>query len=1209
MQQVHAFSAAKVADRYTLLSVLGSGGMAKVYAATDDSRGGTIALKRLTSADSVAAAHFEAEFRTLAGLEHPSIIEVYDYGVDDEGPYYTMELLDGGDVASAAPLPWRVVCQCLRDVGSALTLVHRRELVHRDISPRNVWRTADGSFKVIDFGAMTRFGIPNAVVGTPGFMAPESVMGAELDHRTDLYSLGAVAYFLLTGRRASGARTLEDVASPAPKPPPASALCPAAGEDAIPPDLDELVLSMLSRNPLARPSSAAEVIERACAIAGLAPETQSGSAAPQQVSTHFVGRDAEARLLGDAVARLSQNTGAAILVEAAAGLGKSRLLAEAKLAAGLDGVTVLFAEARLFPRFNGVAIHLAKSLLEAQPELGRRLAAPHAAALSQLSPVIRDLLDYSGPAPTHAAPGEVRMRIQDALAGWFRAVSEQEKLAVFVDDADELDDASGAFVSALARSSTESAVLVVASSTESAGKTDSDTMKVVRATSVGVHLEAMHLDVTRALLRSAFGDVPNLPRLAERLHERSEGNPQRCLDLVLHLVRQDVIEYQGGTWILPIELPDDRLPKTFDAVLARRFDQLSSVARSVAQILGLQRGPLSVETLTALFDGDQAGRVSLAVDELLRDGVASGNRNAVRLADRYAAHVGAMAPERIAVVHGKLAEGILSRGQLSAIDRLEAGFHLVQAGDLDRGGKLLARAGIDLTSEADNIPAALPTLQAALEVYRKLGRPPSELAPLLAPIASGAYYADHRLAGRYGDEALSVMQSLVGLDIANRLRRFLGRRLSVIVGIAVAALRLRRQSKKGRVPDIREAFILLFATVATLTGVKVIYVDHVTALKHAMVIEPLTVLGKNHVATFMYEFTRSLVMTIENASGQARERWKRLLAWLRSDRPIEGFPGNRRGLYEGGALYALGVLESWADGPRALQIAEELDATGMKLYEMSADQLRALHYANQGIAERFQHFRQRVETHAIRRGTAWQVEIWWHAALISTHFRSHDAMGMKHARDVLERLTREIPSLHSVAQRARGAYEVMRGRHDKAIEILEEARRADSTLVGTHRLTGLLARAYSLAGDPAKARELCLSALKQMDGGDSELVSMNQVVSIELALSEARLGNHAEAERQLDALLQQHIPLQGPLTLGNLYEARGTVAMLRNELDDARDCFRQMASWYEKTGMTSLAARSEMLLANLDRTTLADVRNNAPEIVGDDSETVIFRDP
>jgi hypothetical protein len=497
-------------------------------------------------------------------------------------------------------------------------------------------------------------------------------------------------------------------------------------------------------------------------------------------------------------------------------------------------------------------------------------------------------------------------------------------------------------------------------------------------------------------------------------------------------------------------------------------------------------------------------------------------------------------------------------------------------------------------------------LEAALELYKARNASDEELAPFLAPLASAAYYDDHRLAGRYGDEAVELLRRVLKLDLAARLRRFVGARLSVFIAIALAAIRLKRLSRTGRTPTLREAFALLFSAVNTLTGVYVIYIDRARAWRQAEVLEPLAALGRNHIGTFMYEFSRNLVMTIENSSDKARVAWRRMLDRLRDPAPIEALPRARRVLYLGGALYACGVLESWADGNGALEIAEELDAMGMKLYEMSADQLRALHYANRGIVEKFKYYCERVEKHAIARGTAWQVEIWWHGALISTHIRGHDAMGMKHTRDVLERLAREIPSLGLYAQRARGAYAIMRGDTAEGIRVLEASNQnGTEQIVGANRTEALLARAYNESGNPARAKELCEQACRRMGPGDEDLVAMNQLVNTELCLAEARLGNFALAEERLDASIEKRLPFENPLTLGTLYEARASVALLREQKDAARRYFELMASWYGQTGLPSLAARSESLLSGLDRrTAVAGERPPLPDLE-DVSETMI----
>jgi serine/threonine protein kinase len=197
-------SAVRFGERYEIQGLLGRGGMACVYRVLDLSAGKQLALKQLTldttaSAASNAAASFEREFQTLTQLRHPHVISVYDYGLSADGsPYYTMELLDGGDVGERVPLPWPQVCRLFFDVCSSLALLHSRRLLHRDISPRNIRCTQAGTAKLIDFGAMAPMSAGGGdVIGTPAFIAPESVHRMALDARTDLYSLGATLYFTL----------------------------------------------------------------------------------------------------------------------------------------------------------------------------------------------------------------------------------------------------------------------------------------------------------------------------------------------------------------------------------------------------------------------------------------------------------------------------------------------------------------------------------------------------------------------------------------------------------------------------------------------------------------------------------------------------------------------------------------------------------------------------------------------------------------------------------------------------------------------------------------------------------------------------------------------------------------------------------------------------------------------------------------------------
>ena len=214
-----------IGKRYRIEQQLGRGGAGVVYRVRDTASAQVLALKQLQTSDRSAPAprallHFEREYHVLAQLAHPRVIAVYDYGVDPFGPFYTMELLEGGDLRTLAPMPWIRACQLLFEVCSSLALLHSRRLIHRDVSPANVRCTHAGHAKLIDFGAMVPMGPCAHAVGTPGFAAPEVLLHAELDARTDLFSFGATLYFALTGRAPFPMRELSEAGSAFPGEPP-----------------------------------------------------------------------------------------------------------------------------------------------------------------------------------------------------------------------------------------------------------------------------------------------------------------------------------------------------------------------------------------------------------------------------------------------------------------------------------------------------------------------------------------------------------------------------------------------------------------------------------------------------------------------------------------------------------------------------------------------------------------------------------------------------------------------------------------------------------------------------------------------------------------------------------------------------------------------------------------------------------------------------
>ncbi|MGE0815340.1 MAG: serine/threonine-protein kinase [Vicinamibacterales bacterium] len=279
---------ARALGSYHLVERLGQGGMGEVWRARHRllARDAAIKLIRPEFAASFgstqsAAARFEREAQATASLTSPHTIRLYDFGLTDDGTfYYVMELLDGRDleslVAEFGPLPPARTLHLLRQMCASLGEAHAAGLIHRDVKPANVYVCRLGLeydfVKVLDFGlvrhedrarAGTLMTHAGAVVGTPAYMAPEAITGHEVDRRADVYALGCVTYYLLTGQPVFGdhgaARQLAGHLQERPVPPSLRAAGP------VPRALDDLVMACLQKDPRDRPQSAevlADMAER-----------------------------------------------------------------------------------------------------------------------------------------------------------------------------------------------------------------------------------------------------------------------------------------------------------------------------------------------------------------------------------------------------------------------------------------------------------------------------------------------------------------------------------------------------------------------------------------------------------------------------------------------------------------------------------------------------------------------------------------------------------------------------------------------------------------------------------------------------------------------------------------------------------------------------------------------------------------------------------
>lgn len=1197
----------RIAGRYRVEAQLARGGAGAVYAVADEASGRRVALKQLLpGARERMRVLFEREYHTLRSLRHPRIIEVYDYGVDGAEPYYTMELLDGNDMRELSPMHYRDACRHLRDVASSLALLHVRRLLHRDLSPRNVRLTGDGRCKLIDFGALTPFGVASEIMGTPPCVPPEAAHGLALDQRADLYALGALAYHMLTGHHAYPVRRIEELflawKSSPPKP---SRIQPRVDRQGrplspLPKALDALVMSLLRPDPLARPASAAGVIDALNAIAELEAEQELPEIESYLVKGALVGREAEVARIERALDRALERRGSALYLEGRAGLGSTRLLEELAVRAQLAGGLVLLLDAEAQRGPYSLARELVHKLVTVNAELALGPALAHAPVLIEAFPELAPHFPGQRPAQRPMNPGMWRAQLQSTLVAWLFALSRRQTLVIVVDGLQHADDASAALLAGLALEAPHYGVLVACGARPGEVSALPPSVRLFREAARDMVLEGLDPDATRALVRSWFGDVPDTDRLAEWLHGLTAGNPGRCVDIARHLVAIGVIQHRAGMWVLPRMLDERELPSGVDEVVAARLARLGPAATALARAASIHPGPVSVEFCRALVEGASLADVFAALDELvaadvLRVAGESYHFAQGMLRERLLASVGDEERRRL---HARIGEWLLARGGEDAQLRLDAGWHVLQGGDERRGAELLAEGGLGLVLATDELSVATPALERALEIFRAEGRRPIELLKLLAPITLAGYYSDRRLADRYGEETIALYEKVTGLALARRLRGRLGATLSLGVGLLTGAVRFVFGRGYGGIRGLVQTFVDLGTCVTTLAGVYTICLDAPRVVRLAEALEPLTRFGRRHALTFLHRFCLGLSDLVRGRTARAIDCFRELMVEIERPGWVRQLPDEARPVFYGGTLYALGALEGFLDGPDALLTAEKLENVGVKLYDMAADQVRTNYYACRGDLEQAARYRRRVETHAIRNGSAWQVEVWAPGSLILAYVITHDAMGAKHTWGELERLSQDIPSLELYRVLAHAAYLLQVGDHEEAIAMHEALFRthAPRTFIGWAPTMGSTAYCLNELGRFEEARRVCQEALKHLDERDLSVPAMNVRVQLQLARAEAGLGDAGTAFARLESLLARHEDGQGPVTLGSIHRAMAEIALGAGDPNRFEHHLGEMERWFRPTRNPALVAQCQEVRARGMR---AGVESERPPPLGD----------
>jgi hypothetical protein len=1206
------------ADRYELNEQLGRGGMACVYRAIDLSSGRAIALKQLIRPEHDGQrAHleqlFEHEFHTLAQLSHPRVIAAYDFGITADGVhYYTMELLDGGDLRERAPVPWREACRLVFDVCSSLALLHSRRLLHRDISPRNIRCTRDGTAKLIDFGAMAPMsGGGSSLVGTPAFTAPETVHRSALDARTDLYSLGASLYYALTGQLPYPARTFAELFTlwnerPAP---------PSTRVADIPIALDVLVLSLLSLEPSLRPPSAFAVMQQLAAIADLESDESADVSKAYLVTPALAGRETLLRTLRDKLVVGLSVGGKAVMLRGATGLGRSRMLDACALEAKTLGARVLRAAANGQAESFDVALALTRHLIEALPsealaeqvpQLFQPLAAAEQTSTNE-GPVdapARSRLVLRDPAALRADPEQ----LQQSIPRLIRAASKIQSLVLAVDDVHRIDEPSAAVLAALIDKSRHGR-MVVALTAESGAADTSPSLDVLSRRCDEWTLEPLTHDQTQTLFDSMFGDVPNLQQLVEEIYRIARGNPQQSIDLAQHLIDRGVITYAAGTWTLPRGLSDVDLPKSAEDAIRKRINSLEPLARRLAETHALAfREQLTHEDYLALASDMDARAVDAAINQLISQQAIVGDSQQYVIANRVwrAALDAELTPETRKEWNRALSELYRTRGDVAWIHHAFAAGAEREEQALDA---LLERQ-VHYAAEDDprhtieeEVSKLIGSYPRAFEVAERLKRPvrqTQELRRWLIAISvahtDASYYwlaAPTWLAQLTHDSGLDEWRKdAANTDAGARLTQALTR----------AFERQQAIPEAERVYRVDEAIPLLAEYVVCSIAIGVRTMDYALIQTLPGLLEPFAPLSP--LLEALWQNARNCNDCYEFCHYErARERWIEVHAKLQH---VTGVEVRHVTAIRNAIAYAVGMLEAAFGLASAANWADQLDDDPYQ--RVNALYLRKIVRLQQGDWTAADKLQRQAEVLALRA----RVPQMFSSTLtveIAAHALSRDLAGVKHVIDRERVEAARYPGWLPYVTDAEARFELIRGDlvaakagFERAIELSAVDAEGKSRCMPVWvAAQGGLCEALLELERAAEARECALAALAVCEKNQIGQYS-NDLVRL-LALAEAKLGDFAPAIARLDRLIetQTRLGVTG-LRIGLSYEARAQIAIWCGDAAAFAEYARRTAYEYRYGARCPLSARYERLTHDARR------RGFQPGAALGDFETTTFAD-
>jgi tetratricopeptide (TPR) repeat protein len=610
--------------RYEIKELLGEGGKKKVYRAYDTllDRDVALALIKTEGMDKESMARITREAQAMGRLgAHPNIVTVFDLGRDNDQPYIVTELMGGGDIEALMAgtenhhLEMDQVMEIAESVCKGLEFAHGKGVIHRDLKPGNVWITEEGIIKIGDFGLAlvedrTRLTGHGFMLGTVSYMAPEQAVGGEITPQSDLYSLGAMLYEMTTGRPPFIGDDPVAIIGQHLNTPPVS---PSWHNKDISSGLETLILRLLEKDALNRPSSASEVlrsldlIRRGVDGEEIIPEPSPKDTRAPVYRQIFVGREAELKQLKTAFDNALSGHGSLIMVVGEPGIGKTALTQQLATYVTMRGGSTLvghcYEEGSLSLPYLAFVEAMRTYVLNRDEADLRRDMGSGASEVARIVSEVRDKLHVEPRPPTN--PDEDRYRLFQAVTDFLSHASEVEPLLIVLEDLHDADKGTLDLLIYITHRLSKGRFLLIGTYRDievDRSHPLASTLAELRRVSTyeRILLRGLTIDEVQRMLSGLSGQVVEW-QIAEAVHKQTEGNPLFVQEVLRYAVEGGLIIRESGQWraVDPNRLLMS-IPEGLRDVIGKRLSHLSPECGQVLSMASVMGREFRFEVLQKL---------------------------------------------------------------------------------------------------------------------------------------------------------------------------------------------------------------------------------------------------------------------------------------------------------------------------------------------------------------------------------------------------------------------------------------------------------------------------------------------------------------------------------------------------------------------------------------------------------------------------------